>query len=58
MGLEQCPECRGQVARSAKRCPHCGAKLVGMGNPVVFVLVAGCVAVACWLGWELLRSAG
>ncbi len=28
--MKECRDCRGQVSKSAKRCPHCGCKYPAM----------------------------
>lgn len=46
MALKECPDCGGEVSRTAKSCPHCGKQLpnvlqqgCGYGCLAVIVLV-------------------
>lgn len=58
MALKECHECSGKVSKTAKSCPHCGAKVetvsgqiaqagcllmaIGMLLPFVILLLGGC----------------
>jgi hypothetical protein len=36
MALTTCPECGGQISKSAKRCPHCGwEKKIGRTRGII-----------------------
>lgn len=51
MAVGKCKECGGQVASSAKACPHCGAKVpkkVGVLGWLVVLLVV--LPLAWWVG--------
>lgn len=54
MGLRTCSECKGQVATSAKACPHCGAKVRQPVGLFGYLFVGICV----WLVWQIFTADG
>jgi RNA polymerase subunit RPABC4/transcription elongation factor Spt4 len=46
--LTTCKACGGQVARSAKRCPHCGHRRHTIWDTLAIIL--GLIAIAIFIG--------
>lgn len=49
MAVGKCKECGGQVASSAKACPHCGAKVQKKVGPLGWVFALVVVLPIAWI---------